>query len=162
GVQARLYAPGGNPYCLAVARRTILPYLPVRDRKDAAMRVCLFEDRGVVDLEPLTLTRPAFELLCGQSSLAAKHIRFFIADETGIRVRPHLADVLRHLYPKKPVNDLAWLRSAPTLLVNARWLPRPTPSLDLSVPFVATHGDEVAFALLPPELLEYCSPNTLD
>ncbi len=126
------------------------------------MRVCLFEDRGVADLEPLTLTRPAFELLCGQSSLAVKQIRYFSADIAGFLIRPHLADVFRLQYPKKPVNDLAWLRSAPTLLVNARWLPCPAPPLDLSKPFVATLGDEVAFALLPPELLEYCSPNTLD
>ena len=126
------------------------------------MRVCLFEDRGVADLEPLTLTRPAFELLCGQSSLAVKQIRFFNADIAGFLIRPQLADVFRLQYPKKPVNDLAWLRSAPTLLVNARWLPCPAPPLDLSKPFVATLGDEVAFALLPPELLDYCSPNTLE
>src|SRR5262249_32066951 len=33
--------------------------------KGAPMRVCLFEDRRVEDLEPLTLTRPAHDLLCG-------------------------------------------------------------------------------------------------
>ncbi len=126
------------------------------------MRVCLFEDRGVADLEPLTLTRPAFELLCGQTSLAVKQLRCFHADVAGCLIRPHLADVLRLQYPTKPINDLAWLHSAPTLLVNARWLPRPVPALDLSRPFVALLGDEVAFALLPPELLEYCSPNTID
>jgi UDP-N-acetylglucosamine diphosphorylase/glucosamine-1-phosphate N-acetyltransferase len=134
----------------------------MHDRKEAAMRVCLFEDHGVADLEPLTLTRPAFELLCGQSSLASKQLRFFNADEPGCLIRQHIADVFRLQYPQKPVNDLSWLRSAPTLLVNARWLPCPATPLDLSKPFVGMIGDEVAFALLPPELLEYCSPNTLD
>jgi UDP-N-acetylglucosamine diphosphorylase/glucosamine-1-phosphate N-acetyltransferase len=101
-------------------------------------------------------------LLCGQTSLAVKQLRCFHADVAGCLIRPHLADVLRLQYPTKAINDLAWLHSAPTLLVNARWLPRPVPALDLSRPFVALLGDEVAFALLPAELLEYCSPNTID
>src|SRR5687767_2293694 len=36
--------------------------------QEAAMRVCLFEDR-VETLEPLTLTRPAFDLRCGLRTL---------------------------------------------------------------------------------------------
>jgi UDP-N-acetylglucosamine diphosphorylase / glucose-1-phosphate thymidylyltransferase / UDP-N-acetylgalactosamine diphosphorylase / glucosamine-1-phosphate N-acetyltransferase / galactosamine-1-phosphate N-acetyltransferase len=134
----------------------------MHDRKEAAMRVCLFEDRGVADLEPLTLTRPAFELLCGQSSLADKQRRAFNADSAGFLVRPHLADVFSLQYPGKPINDLAWLRSAPTLLINGRWLPRPGMPIDLSKPFVGLIDNEVAFALLPPDLLEYCSPSTID
>lgn len=126
------------------------------------MRVCLFEDHGVADLEPLTLTRPAFELLCGQSSLAVKQIRAFNADVAGFLVRPHLADVFRLQHPGKPINDLGWLRCAPTLLINGRWLPRPGTVFDLAKPFVALIGEEVAYALLPPDLLDYCSPHTID
>src|SRR3954470_629357 len=37
--------------------------LDMVDRKDVAVRACLFEDRRVADLEPLTLTCPAFDLL---------------------------------------------------------------------------------------------------
>ena len=33
------------------------------------MSLCVFENRGVLNLEPLTLTRPAFDLLCGASTL---------------------------------------------------------------------------------------------
>src|SRR5262249_49724916 len=76
--------------------------------------------------------------------------------------RPHLADVFRLEHPGEPINDLDWLRAAPTLLINARWLPRPGATLDLSGPFVALIDDEVALALVPPELLDYCSPHTLD
>ena len=36
------------------------------------MRICLFEDPGVANLEPLALTRPAFELLCGLTTLGRK------------------------------------------------------------------------------------------
>ena len=89
--------------------------LLMHDRKDAAMRVCLFEDRGVADLEPLTLTRPAFELLCGQTSLAVKQLRFFNATDAGFLIRPQLAEVCRLQYPKKPINDFAWLRSRPDI-----------------------------------------------
>src|SRR5205807_1760711 len=45
-------------------------------RKDVAMRVCLFEDRAE-DLDPLTLTRPTFQLLCGRSSLGCKQLRYW-------------------------------------------------------------------------------------
>ena len=36
------------------------------------MRLCLVEDLAVCALEPLTLTRPAHELLLGASTLASK------------------------------------------------------------------------------------------
>ena len=47
------------------------------------MRLCSFEDRKVVNLEPLSLTRPAFDLLCGQTSLVNKQCRYFGASDTG-------------------------------------------------------------------------------
>ncbi len=73
------------------------------------MRVCLFEDRGVSNLEPLTLTRPAFDLLCGQTSLAAKQCRRFAPCEIGALIRPHLADLYRLQQPAIAINDLPWL-----------------------------------------------------
>ena len=39
------------------------------------MRLCLVEDNAVAGLEPLTLTRPAFELLLGADPLGAKIAR---------------------------------------------------------------------------------------
>src|SRR4051812_25213287 len=93
------------------------------DRKDVAMRVCLFEDRSALDLEPLSLTRPVFDLLCGQTSLAAKQFRHFGLSRRGALVRPYLADVYRLQAPEVAVNDLAWLRASPVVLVNGRWLP---------------------------------------
>jgi UDP-N-acetylglucosamine diphosphorylase/glucosamine-1-phosphate N-acetyltransferase len=128
------------------------------------MRVCLFEDHAALDLEPLSLTRPVFELLCGLTSLAAKQSRFFPPGPRGVLVRPYLADLCRLHSSAVPVNNLAWLRAGPTILVNGRWLP---PSLqlafaDLSTPCVAVVKDEVAFAVVEPEHLADCSADTLE
>jgi UDP-N-acetylglucosamine diphosphorylase/glucosamine-1-phosphate N-acetyltransferase len=128
------------------------------------MRVCLFEDRGALDLEPLSLTRPVFELLCGLTSLAAKQSRFFPPGPRGVLLRPHLADLYRLHTAELPVNDLAWLRAGPTILINGRWLPPslPLPPAELTEPCVALVDDEIAFAVVKPEHLADCSPTTLD
>jgi UDP-N-acetylglucosamine diphosphorylase/glucosamine-1-phosphate N-acetyltransferase len=128
------------------------------------MRVCLFEDRGVLNLEPLSLTRPVFELLCGLTSLAAKQSRYFPPGPRGILVRPYLVDPCRLHFPTVPINDLDWLRAGPTILINGRWLPPALPSslTELSSPCVALIQDEIAYAIVQPEHLADCSPNTLD
>jgi UDP-N-acetylglucosamine diphosphorylase/glucosamine-1-phosphate N-acetyltransferase len=126
------------------------------------MRICLFEDHRVGDLEPLTLTRPAFDLLCGLTPLAEKQARFFATADVGWLVRPLLADLCRRQNPSTPVNDLQWLHSASTVLVNGRWLPPDGLTPDLSGPCVGLCGDEVAYAVLGPEQLADCSPDSLD
>jgi UDP-N-acetylglucosamine diphosphorylase/glucosamine-1-phosphate N-acetyltransferase len=126
------------------------------------MRVCLFEDQAVLDLEPLALTRPVFDLLCGLDSLGAKQRRYFPDAETGVLVRPCLAGLLRRGQPAFPVNDLAWLRAGVTVLVNGRWLPPVASAGEGLGPCVAMVGDEVAYAVVPPDLLATCAPNTVD
>jgi UDP-N-acetylglucosamine diphosphorylase/glucosamine-1-phosphate N-acetyltransferase len=126
------------------------------------MRVCLFEDRGVLDLEPLTLTRPVFELLCGLASLGDKQRRLFSPAEIGFLVRPELADLCRWQHPGPPVNDAGWLRAGPVVLVNGRWLPDAGPAPDTSRPCVALAGDEAAYIVLDSHHLADCSAETLD
>src|SRR5437588_13091762 len=113
--ERRVYSAshGGSPLLVRMTERIPL------------MRVCLFEDRQVDNLEPLTLTRPAFELVCGQSSLAAKQWRAFAPCEVGVLVRPHLEEVQKQQRAETPVNDMTWLRSDLTVMVNSRWLPPP-------------------------------------
>jgi UDP-N-acetylglucosamine diphosphorylase/glucosamine-1-phosphate N-acetyltransferase len=94
------------------------------------MRICIFEDSGVALLEPLTLTRPAFALWYGALPLLDRHRRRFPAAEVGLWVRPEFADLCRCQYPDLPVNDEAWLRAGPVVLVNARWLPSANAQLD--------------------------------
>jgi UDP-N-acetylglucosamine diphosphorylase/glucosamine-1-phosphate N-acetyltransferase len=131
------------------------------------MRICLFEDRRAADLYPLTLTRPASDLLCGLTTLGQKQSRYFGAEAAGHLCRPALAEWLRASGAGARVNDPAWLRSAPTLLVNARWLPphadRLSPRALLSGgPFIGMAGGEVAFAFLDARRLQALSPATVD
>jgi UDP-N-acetylglucosamine diphosphorylase/glucosamine-1-phosphate N-acetyltransferase len=126
------------------------------------MRICLFEDAAVAHLEPLTLTRPVFHLLCGQTSLGAKQVRYFSPCTVGLLVRPYLAAGLRQEQPSTPVNDREWLAREPTILVNGRWLPPPGVAAGLSCPLVAVVGEEVAYAIVGCEQLAACTPENLD
>jgi UDP-N-acetylglucosamine diphosphorylase/glucosamine-1-phosphate N-acetyltransferase len=125
------------------------------------MRICLFEDDVVDHLEPLALTRPAFDLLCGLHSLGTKQCRYFAPGEVGLLVRPYLAPLVRLQRPGTPVNDLSWLRAGPTVLVNGRWLPPAGAATDLGGPCVGLVEGQVAYAVLHPDKLTYCSPQTV-
>jgi len=124
------------------------------------MRICLFEDAHVVDLEPIALSRPAFDLQCGMTTLAEKQRRFVPLEDAGVLIRPHLADLFRLKNPNIVCNDVDWLSENVTLLVNARWLPPARPSsldpeqLAADGPCLAVVGDEIAYALLSPDELE--------
>jgi len=126
------------------------------------MRVCLFEDHGWRNFEPLVYLRPVFDLLCGQTPLAAKHCRHFAPCEVGVLLRPALADLYRLQHPYTPVNDARWLRRAPTVLVNGRWLPPAEAASDLASPALHMVGDQVACAVVGPELLAAVTPDTID
>ena len=113
------------------------------------MRVCHYEDARAVELEPLTLTRPAFDLLCGQSSLAEKQARHFQASQRAAVVRPFLADLVRQQSPGVAVNDdCGGLDAGPVVIVNGRWLPPTGVAADLSTPCVGLAGDEPAYAVV--------------
>jgi UDP-N-acetylglucosamine diphosphorylase/glucosamine-1-phosphate N-acetyltransferase len=115
------------------------------------MRVCVFEDEQVAFLEPLTLTRPAFDLRCGARTLWQRQQIYWGAGEWGASVRPHLADLCRLDHSTAVVNDPDWQRAGPVVWVNARWLPGGTPPAEPSRPRVAIVGDEVAYAIGSPD-----------
>jgi UDP-N-acetylglucosamine diphosphorylase / glucose-1-phosphate thymidylyltransferase / UDP-N-acetylgalactosamine diphosphorylase / glucosamine-1-phosphate N-acetyltransferase / galactosamine-1-phosphate N-acetyltransferase len=128
---------------------------------NSAPRLCLFEDGSAHGFEPLALTRPVFDLLCGRTSLAAKQARCFPGSSLGMLVRPYLADVCKQQHPDAAVNDAAWLRAGPTVFVNARWLPTDL-AADTSEPGVALIEDEVAYAVVDADRAASCTPETLD
>jgi UDP-N-acetylglucosamine diphosphorylase/glucosamine-1-phosphate N-acetyltransferase len=124
------------------------------------MDVCLYEDRGAADLEPLTLTRPVFDLLCGQSSLAEKQARHFQATTCTAVVRQHLADVVRLQSPSMTVNDFAG--AGLVVVVNGRWLPPAGIALDLSGPCVGVVGDEPAYAVVDAKQFTARTPDAVE
>src|SRR5262245_20766812 len=113
------------------------------------MKLCAFEDSGVEFLEPLSLTRPAFDLRCGVGTLLERQRRNFGAPETGAWVRSNLVSFARLIHPNLPINDDDWLRRGPTVLVNARWLAPTEVISDLETPRVGICGSQVAYVVAP-------------
>lgn len=126
------------------------------------MRLCVYEDRDVTLLDPLTLTRPAFDLLCGDCSLLQHQRRRFGAAEVGAIVRAELVELCRLSHPGMAVNDPSWLRDGSAVLVNARWLPPPEPAVDDATPRVALVGGQLAYAVLPAGALAEAPAEDLD
>lgn len=116
------------------------------------MRICLFED-GWEQLEPLSSTRPVFELRCGITTLGEKQRHWWGAADWGACVRPALAPLLRRQHPHAPVNEYGWLLSAPMALVHGRWLPSPRTMPLPEAPCLGMAGDQIAWALLADEHL---------
>jgi UDP-N-acetylglucosamine diphosphorylase/glucosamine-1-phosphate N-acetyltransferase len=87
------------------------------------MRILLYEDSLADQLAPVALLRPVFELICGRDSLRRRLQRWFPAAEFGAWIRPWMVDAYAAEQPALRVNDPAWVRREPVLLINGRWLP---------------------------------------
>lgn len=126
------------------------------------MRICFYEDGGA-DLDPLTTARPAFELLVGSDTIRGHALGRLRPEMHGMLVRKELVSLVRMRYPASPVNDPTWLRAAPTLLVNSRFVPG-----EAFVPPVVRNahlgmcGGAVAYAFLHPEHLAGLSPASIN
>jgi UDP-N-acetylglucosamine diphosphorylase/glucosamine-1-phosphate N-acetyltransferase len=131
------------------------------------MRLCLVEDHAASDLEPLTLTRPVFDLLLGADSIGCKIVRAFRlrsgSAQFGAVVRPHLEDVKRLRNPHIAINDRDWLAQGPTLVANGRWVPPAEFMPPASVPpWVGTCDGLPACALVGPERSAGLEPGGVD
>src|SRR6516165_5013397 len=98
------------------------------------MHLCIYEDAAVVDLEPLTLTHPAFDLWCGSEPLWRRQLRYFGAERAHVLVRQSLAGICGMVHPDFTVNEPSQLWGRDVVLVNARWLPPPEGRPDLDAP----------------------------
>ena len=125
------------------------------------MRICVFEDTGVANLEPLSLTRPAFDLRIGASTLLSRFQRIFPAAQLGAIVRPALADLCRQMHPEMAVNDADWLRRDPVLFLNARWLPPAVPVAYPETGEIGLSGEQLAYAVVRSADLDEASPEHL-
>lgn len=117
------------------------------------MRIAFFEDAAASGFAPIALTRPVFELLCGQFSHRERVIQTCHITEWGAFIRGFLAETYREAQPEARVNDFEWLTEQPTLLINGRWLTGPAglaQLCDTTEATVGKAGDEVAWILLEP------------
>jgi UDP-N-acetylglucosamine diphosphorylase/glucosamine-1-phosphate N-acetyltransferase len=91
------------------------------------MRLCLVEDHAVAGLEPLVLSRAAYDLMLGGTTLGQKLARAFGVGpgpaRRGAVIRPHLAALERERDPQTVVNDADWLGRGPVVVANTRWIP---------------------------------------
>ena len=122
------------------------------------MRLCLVEDHAVAGLEPLTLSRPAYELRLGSTTLGAKIARAFGVGAGPARraavIRSHLVSVQRERDTATTLNDPDWLARGQVTVANARWVP--PEGLDAPVaagsrPWVGYCKDQPACAVVGPD-----------
>jgi UDP-N-acetylglucosamine diphosphorylase/glucosamine-1-phosphate N-acetyltransferase len=131
------------------------------------MRLCLVEDRAVAALEPLTLTRPTFDLRLGAKTVGEKIARAFGVGPGPARraavVRPYLAAILHQRDPQTSINDPAWLGRDAAVVANARWLPPESfTAPNISPPWLGLCEGQPACAWVGPDLAAWLKPNAVD
>ena len=113
------------------------------------MKICIYEDTGVANLAPLSLTRAAFDLRCGTGTLLDRHKRYFAGADVGVQVRPALLDLARLAHPDLPVNNPKWLLGGEDVVfVNARWLAPVDAPESFKCCGVGVVGDQVAWSVV--------------
>jgi len=81
--------------------------------------ICIFEDEACTNLNPLTPTRPVYDLRCGITSLKEKILRHFPGSPIHLQCRDYLADAVREKNPGIAVNEIEGDRC---LFINGRVL----------------------------------------
>lgn len=129
------------------------------------MRIAFFEDTAASGFAPIALTRPVFELLCGQFSQRERVVRTCHVTEWGAFLRGFLAETYREAQPEARVNDFDWLTREQTLLINGRWLTGPDGLAqldDVTAHTVGLVGSEIAYILLEPFEAALLTENDMD
>lgn len=128
------------------------------------MRLILIEPSAAkrADFQPLSLSRPVWQLRCGMTSLGEKLIAKFCPAETACFVEPYMAAFLAESLAMK-VNDPGTLAGADLLLVNGRVK---VTGFDVAAtgPGEIGVGDdgEVMYARLSKADADKCQADTLD
>jgi UDP-N-acetylglucosamine diphosphorylase/glucosamine-1-phosphate N-acetyltransferase len=123
--------------------------------EERPMRICVFEDDAVARLQPLTDTRPAFDLRCGARTLLERQMHAFGVGEGFAFVRPELAELCRLGHPELTVNPLDRPRNEKILFINARWLPPADAPRPLESGEVGLCEGQVAYACLPAVTIDH-------
>lgn len=115
------------------------------------MHLTVFEDSAVAQLAPLCLTRPAFDLRVGATSLLQWQRRHFQGLSVGLFIRPALVNVCRTLHPDMSINTREGLTADTSVFVNARWFPPTESCSDFSTPRVGVVNQQIAYVVAPPK-----------
>ncbi len=83
--------------------------------------LCIYEDEKAVNMNPLTLTRPVFELRCGIFSLVQKLVRYFPGYRVDYIVREQMVELLRERNREAIINRVP---ERETIFINGRFLLR--------------------------------------
>ncbi|MDP1994918.1 MAG: putative sugar nucleotidyl transferase, partial [Ignavibacteria bacterium] len=70
------------------------------------MEICIFEDLYFDRIEPLTFSRPTYDLVCGISSLKDKIVRHYSNVKISLHTRPYLESFLISKYPDLSINKI--------------------------------------------------------
>ncbi|HZV07312.1 MAG TPA: putative sugar nucleotidyl transferase [Gemmataceae bacterium] len=129
------------------------------------MRICVFEDAGVKNLYPLTLTRPAFDLRCGAVTLLQRMERCLPERVSFALVRSELTDLCRANHPHMQMREFAsqeaHAQTNLVLLVNARWLAPADRFVFPKEPAVGCADEQVVYAVVPAAELRGLSLSNL-
>ena len=83
------------------------------------MQLCIFEDAGIKKFEPLSLSRPVYDLVCGYSTLKNKLLKMFPGIKYSLHCRNYLEQVVRLHNPGIEVNKIS---DDDCLFINGRVL----------------------------------------
>jgi UDP-N-acetylglucosamine diphosphorylase/glucosamine-1-phosphate N-acetyltransferase len=81
------------------------------------MHICIFEDDQYLNFEPLTYSRPVYDLICGMTTLKGKIIRAFPKEKITLKCRNYLEPFVSSENPKCKVNEFA---EVDYLFINGR------------------------------------------
>jgi len=85
--------------------------------KENKLHIVLYEDDGWENLQPLTLTRPVWELRCGITTLVEKIQSIIPGSKISFICRDYLAPLVSSKYPESRVNEF---KHSDTLFLNSR------------------------------------------
>ncbi len=84
------------------------------------MNIYIFENNRALNLEPITLTRPVFDIRCGALT-CIERLNFLLPDDNiHLLVRPELEEVTKETFPENSINPEN-IDEGIWLLGNALW-----------------------------------------
>lgn len=83
------------------------------------MQICIFEDDKIEQFNPLTFSRPVYDLVCGINTLREKIERYFPGKRTSLHCRKYLVESVKIQNPKIEINKIS---GNECLFINGRIL----------------------------------------